>query len=348
MSLQKILLMRRDNIGDLVCTTPLLRALRARFPGARIAAYVNSYNLPVLQGNPDVSAVYAYTKAKHRPSGSSALPLYWRRVRQLFALRGERFDDVIIAEPGYAARLVCLARWLAPQRIIGFARDDGYARGLDVALPRHSERALHESEDVFRLLQPYGIVGIPPALRVVARPSGAKHNTPAPQGTIIGLHISARKLSQRWPAENFIKLASHLCRDAGVSIKLFWSPGGAANALHPGDDDKAGVILAGLRNVAVEGVPTADLRTLVDGLGECDYVICSDGGAMHIAAGLGKPLVCLFGKSDSKRWYPWGVAYELLQKASGEVGDISVEEVCSAFQLLLQRVTIASSRLQNG
>ena len=296
----KILLIRRDNIGDLVCTTPLFRALRERFPGAHIAAYVNSYNLPVLEGNRDLSAVYAYTKAKHRPPGSSALKVYWQRVRQLFALRRERFDDVIIAEPAYAPRLVRLARWLAPQRIIGFARDDGYARGLDMAIARHSARELHETEDVFRLLQPYGIGGIPPALHVVAHASVANHNTPTSQGPIIGLHISARKPSQRWPAGNFIELASHLCREPGVSIKLFWSPGGAANALHPGDDDKAGVILSGLRSVAVEGVPTPDLRTLVDGLAQCEYVICSDGGAMHIAAGLGKPLVCLFGKSDSR------------------------------------------------
>ena len=229
----KILLIRRDNIGDLVCTTPLFRALRERFPGAHLAAYVNCYNLPVLEGNPDLSAVYAYTKAKHRPPGSSALPLYWQRVRQLFALRRERFDDVIVAEPAYAPRLVRLARWLAPQRIIGFARDDGYARGLDVAIARHSARELHETEDVFRLLQPYGIGGVPPALHVVASPSVANRNSATSQGPIIGLHISARKPSQRWPAENFIQLASHLCREADVSIQLFWSPGDAANDRSP-------------------------------------------------------------------------------------------------------------------
>ena len=32
----RILVIRRDNIGDLVCTTPLLRALRAQLPAARI------------------------------------------------------------------------------------------------------------------------------------------------------------------------------------------------------------------------------------------------------------------------------------------------------------------------
>ena len=68
----KILVIRRDNIGDLVCTTPLFAALRARYPQAHIAALVNSYNAAVLEGNRDVDAVYAYTKLKHRAPGDSA------------------------------------------------------------------------------------------------------------------------------------------------------------------------------------------------------------------------------------------------------------------------------------
>ncbi len=51
---RRILVIRRDNIGDLLCTTPLLSALRRRFPEAWIGALVNSYTAPVLAGNPDV------------------------------------------------------------------------------------------------------------------------------------------------------------------------------------------------------------------------------------------------------------------------------------------------------
>ena len=57
---QKILVIRRDNIGDLVCTTPLFQALRKRFPDAYLCALVNSYNLAVLENNPDVDRVYAF------------------------------------------------------------------------------------------------------------------------------------------------------------------------------------------------------------------------------------------------------------------------------------------------
>lgn len=40
----KILIIRRDNIGDLICTTPLFEAIRQHYPDAYLAALVNSYN----------------------------------------------------------------------------------------------------------------------------------------------------------------------------------------------------------------------------------------------------------------------------------------------------------------
>jgi heptosyltransferase-3 len=55
---------------------------------------------------------------------------------------------------------------------------------------------------------------------------------------------------------------------------------------------------------------------------------------MHVGAGLGVPIVCLFGNSDAARWRPWGVPYRLLQKPSADVADIGVSEVVAAFNAL--------------
>ena len=53
----KILVVRRDNIGDLVLTTPVFTALRRRYHEARIEELVNSYNAPAIEGHPDLDAV---------------------------------------------------------------------------------------------------------------------------------------------------------------------------------------------------------------------------------------------------------------------------------------------------
>ncbi len=57
----RILVIRRDNIGDLVCTAPL-PYLEAGSLAMRLAAYVNSYNALVLADHPNVNVIDAYEK----------------------------------------------------------------------------------------------------------------------------------------------------------------------------------------------------------------------------------------------------------------------------------------------
>ena len=82
---------------------------------------------------------------------------------------------------------------------------------------------------------------------------------------------------------------------------------------------------------------TPTLSALMSALLTCDAMICSDGGAMHIAAGLGKPVLCLFGDSPPERWRPWAVPHRVLQATSRDVADIEVAQVLQALRSLLTR-----------
>jgi len=332
-STPKILVIRRDNIGDLVCTTPLIGALRQRFADGWLGALVNSYNAPVLDGNPDLDSVFAYTKAKHRERNSLA-GILWQRLLMMHGLRKMQLDDVIIATTSSQPRVIKLAQWLKPKRIIGF----GDAKGLDVALPLDNAGS-HEVEDVFRVASIYGINGPPPPCRVFA-PTAVP---PGPTFTV-GVHISARKPSQRWPAERFAETIKAIAAREPVRFMLLWSPGAEDNPLHPGDDAKAQEVLTEVgSDAAVTPRPTGTLHDLVAALAECNALICADGGAMHLGAGLGLPVVCLFGNSGAARWHPWKVPYRLLQKPSLEVKDIAVEEAVTAFSALLADIRAPSA-----
>ena len=343
----KILVIRRDNIGDLVCTTPLFTALRAHFPDARICALVNSYNVEALAGNPDLNAVYVYTKVKHLPAGKSVLGAYLDRVRLLVRLRREQFDYAIIPGAGFMPRALGLARLIRPRHIIGFTEMGKLgARHIDMGVPHAEQAALHETEDIFRLLGLLGISGPPPKLCVVADATESTRARLALEkisaATLsIGVHISARKISQRWPSAAFVRLIRTLHEHYGARFMLFWSPGSEDNPMHPGDDNKAAEIMRGLIDIPALAFPTHTLTELIGGLAACDYVICSDGGAMHLAAALGKPVVCFFGKSDAARWHPWGVPHVVLQPPSREVSDITPDAALSAFgELLASKMSV--------
>ncbi|MQY52567.1 glycosyltransferase family 9 protein [Rhodocyclus gracilis] len=345
-SLQKILVIRRDNIGDLICTTPLIRGLREKFPSARIDALVNSYNRPVLEENPDINEVYSYTKAKHRERGESVIGVHLRRIKMLLQLRRRRYDLVILANGGYLPRPLGLARWVAPKHVAGFVPPPPEAHSdiIDLSTPIDETVPRHEVENIYRLLAPLGIDGPPPGLRLqpsdsarlaaIRKMADAGWDINAHQPTV-AVHISARKIPQRWPAERFSELMRNLHRQIGCRFLLFWSPGDENNPLHPGDDQKAATIVDATRDLPVIPYPTHRLDDLVGGLSVCTAMICSDGGAMHVGAGLGLPMVCFFGNSDAAKWHPWGVPHRVLQKPSRDVSDITVEEAATAFSALM-------------
>lgn len=343
MSFDKILVIRRDNIGDLILTTPLFEALRRRYPDAYIAALVNSYNAPAIDGNPSLDAIFSYTKGKHA-AGESVWLAYWRRVKLLWQLRQMRFDCVLLPNGGPAQRALKLARWLKPKHIVGFVNEAVALPGIDLPVVHGDGGRLHETEDVFRLLGPLDISGPIPALTVVPdvkQLGNMRSRLPASmlsgKGPMVALHISARKEKQRWPVERFAELARRLHVQYAARFLLFWSPGDENNPFHPGDDGKAARLLAELSDLPVTPMPTEHLSELIAGLALADCAVLSDGGGMHVAAGLGKPVVCFFGNSAAERWHPWGVPYELLQAVSRDVADISVDDAVNAFGRLMLR-----------
>ena len=327
MDTSKLLVIRRDNIGDLVCTTTLLRALRRQLPHARIECLVTRYSRAVLSNHPDIDALHAYTKAKHRSDNESLAGIYWRRFRMMADLRGQRFDWVLLPG-GTGASALRFARWIAGKRLLASDAQDTAA-------------GPHEVQQCCHLLTRMGLEYETPATRIFPNDADAAFirsrvaaAIPFAPRRLVGLHISARKPSQRWPAESFAELARSLAAE-NTAFLLLWAPGSADNAQHPGDDDKAARLLELAAKLPMVAIPTRRLEDLIAALSVCDAVICGDGGAMHLAAGLGKPIVCLFGQSTAARWHPWGPAYELLQMPSMEVKDISIDAVARACAALL-------------
>jgi len=339
--IRSILVVRRDNIGDLVCTTPLLSALRRRFPVAWLGAWVNSYNAPVLEGNPDLDEVCAYTKLKHLDERQSALRTLGARLAQLWSLRQRRLDCVVLATTEFRPRELRLARSLAPHSIAGFRDGGAAASRLDLWVPAAAVAGRHEVERVYALASLFGIEGAIPPLRVTPEPAQVEKARAAfgvPSAPRVAVHVSARRPAQRWPAERFAALIERLHAAHGTATMLLWAPGAADHPRHPGDDEKAQDIVRRVGGRApLMAYPTRRLTELIGALAACDLVVCPDGGAMHLAAALGKPIVALFGDSPPERWHPWGVPYELVVPPTRDLGDLGVDQVAGAFARLAQR-----------
>lgn len=334
----KILIIKRDNIGDLLCTTPLISAIRSKFPSAYIAALVNSYNRPAIEENPDIDEIFSFTKAKHKAKNESTFSIHLKRLRMLLNLRAKRFDHIFICnlKPDKA---LSLAAFLGGKNVVAYQTDSFWSFLIKSPISSTYTQGKHEVENLFNLSAALGIPSAPiPKMVLAPNQSLRKKITtsiPAKNNIKkIAIHISARKEKQRWSEASFALLIKKIHKAFGYQFLLFWSPGDENNPFHPGDDQKADRLLSMVSEIPIFPVVTNELSELIAGLSLCDLMVCSDGGGMHIGAALGLPILCFFGNSDPCTWHPWGVPHQLLQSESMDVKDISAEEAWCCFQKL--------------
>jgi len=329
---RKIILVRRDNIGDLVCTTPALAALRRAFPRAELALLANSYNAVILAGHPDLDRLYTVRKPKHQPERAKAAVLL--ENLQVFRLIRRQGYEVAIGCGAYSPTLAHHTFFTGARLRLGYVRHKGLFPWYTHPLPEPSDPC-HEVERVFRLLSPLGVQGEPGPLQlfpdpgelarfrafVAAQPGGADR-------PLAAVAISARTANKCWPISHFLELIRALLADGRLRVLLLWAPGSAHNPMFPGDDDAA----AKIRAQAGEGLlayPTPRLPALVAALFGADLVVTLDTGSLHVAAAAGKPVVALMPPENVAGWHPWRCPHRVLTHPAG-VAAIPVGAVLEA------------------
>ncbi|MBI5236459.1 MAG: glycosyltransferase family 9 protein [Deltaproteobacteria bacterium] len=341
MNVKSVLFIRRDNIGDLVCTTPAIRAVRIKYPRCRIALLVNSYNAGVVRNNPDVNDVYVYEKFKHQ-SGGSRFTVWLDNLRLIGKIRRASFDVSIACGYAPSSRLARFALLTGARMRIGpvFAGNIGkaivYTHPIDAP---QGDKPIHEVQAMMRLLAPLGIkegLELPLLVKpdeIEVQKARAYLKTRIDESDrLIAIHISSRRPQNRWPVERFKALADVIQGRPGHRVLLLWSPGEKDNPLHPGDDEAAAALAGAMKKEPI-AYRTRSVEQLIAVLSMASMVVCCDGGAMHIAAGLGKPVLTIWGSTDKRRWSPWGVPSAVVQNGR-EAASVGVDEVIRAFDEL--------------
>ena len=332
--MKSVLIIRRDNIGDMICTTPLFFGLRSAFPFLELTVLTNSYAGSILKFVPEVDRIISYDKYKHR--NVSLIAIFAQKIFLLSSILLRKFDYVIYTEQ----RSWFLALITRGRRILTY---DFNNRGDLSWLLRSRVHFIKtkplsgysESERVWEFAKFIGLTQdkMPEPRLTFQR---AQSNFSSTRRSI-GIHIGARKSSQRWAPSNFAMLINKLGEIRDSRIQIFYTPGDFSNPEHPGDEGRLSTLKT-LTHSEVSIRATTDIEALVNQIAMCDYFVCADGGAMHIASALNIPLVALFGRSDANRWRPGRSQYVLLQHPSLEVRDISVDTVYFAVLWLMKSV----------
>ncbi len=336
----KILLVKRDKIGDLLLTTPLLAHLARALPQAEMHVLANDYNAWVVAQNPRVAKVWVYRRTRH--AGSVRLTAAAEQVRQFFALRAERFDVAIAAGGQESPRAI--RRALAARAIRTIAYADAprrYGRRFTDPLPPPASG--HEAERILGLGVPLGVTPpreaplpeFEPPQRWLDDARGWLASAGISPGGYVIVGLSARDAPKVPSAAQVLRWAARLDRAWGCATLLQFTPGDADNALYPGSDALARTILADA---------PAYLRAMPDGLpaaigliGLARASVLPDSGLMHFAAASPGGVVGLFADtgwlSSPARWGPRGPRAVALE-APRAIADLDDAQVFAALESL--------------
>ncbi len=312
-----ILLVRLRLIGDVVFTTPAIRALRRHYPDARITYIVEEDAAAVVRHNPHLDEVIVVKSPRARGRLLSDLALIRR-------LRRERYDLAIDFHGGPRSSLMT---WLsgAPRRIGYEVPGRSWMYTTKVPRPRVL-RPRHSVVSQWDVLLPLGIAPPDPesdATEMAADPAAgaavSRRLAAAdvrPDNPIVVVHVSAGNPFRRWPAASFVELVCRLAAiDAKRRIILTSGPSDAAAAALIARDARARLEPARRAAVVECGeFNLAELRALAD---RAAVYIGGDSGPMHIAGTTGVPVVGLYGPTLAVRSQPFRSA--ALVHAAAEV-----------------------------
>ncbi len=336
----KILVIKRDKLGDLLLATPMLAHLKARLPHAQVHLLASDYNAWVVEGNTDIDRRWIYRRVRNgrRVSLTAAFGL----LAQNFALRRARFDWVIVANGEDSPRATARGLAVRGSRCVAYCEDPSRAPRLSD--PLAVRRGMHEMDRLLAMLAPLGVAAprapilpryvLPQPAAAFARAWLAQRGIPA--GGYVVLGLGARRPKKQPSTAQILRWSAHFKTAWGLDTVFMWTPGASANLLYPGDDEVAQPVLdAGVPHIHPFRGPIREALGLV---WSARTSLFPDSGLMHFAAASPGGVLGFFAETDVSpspvQWAPRGRKADYLE-AGRSVVELADTRVLERLERLL-------------
>lgn len=341
---RRILIIRTDRIGDVLLSTPVIKAMRDAFPNSHIAMMVRPYAEEIVDGNPYLDEVILFDKdRKHK--GWFAMLKFANEVRR------KRFDLALILHPTNRSNLIPFLAGI-PERV-------GYNKKLGILLTKKIKDLKHigEKHEIDYNLDVLRAVGIEAKDRMLYMPVKEEHekvidrffvlNDLNENEGVVAFHPGASCPSKRWSAFRFGRVADELVERYKFRVVII---GG------PSDVETVKQMHMAMLHAPIILSEKHSLGEVAALLKRCKIFISNDSGPVHIAVAVGTPVIAIFGRADPgllpKRWAPTGSNDIVIHKDVGcreclahncEINfkcleAITVDDVLNAAETLLKKI----------
>lgn len=294
--MERILLIRFGSLGDVVLTTPAIRALRNTFPDSYIAMLVGDRYADIVSADPRLDDVIPFCREKKSPG---------EMQRVLSLLKEKEFNISIDLQRKFRSSLMA---YLSGAMVrIGYHQPKGLL--CSVKMPDKGNK--HAVDRNLELLKPLGITEADRHLKMILSDEDRKYaddyfeaNGLSGKTMVIGLFPGAAWRPRCWPAERFAAIGDLASENYNAGIIIF---GG------PGEEDIVDNVAQKMRNLAIlmkDGVRIRQLGAMIQ---KCHLFISNDTGPMHISVAVDTPTIGLFGPGNYIKFQPIGQKHTIVR-----------------------------------
>jgi len=287
----KILIIKMTAIGDVVLSTAAFKAVRQKFPNARIYCLTSPQASPIVESCPHINEVIVIDP------GAKDFKALMTKAREL---RRYHFDKVVDLQNNRLSHL--LSFLTMPKESYGY--DNGKFSFLLSKKIKNNVRNIPPVEHQFRILKMLGI-DYGPGIKLELFPSSKddvyvqelldSEWLSEPQ-VFVGLNISA---SGQWPSKNWpLEHMARLCDILGhKNIRV---------VLTGENKDKliGRKLISKARAKPASFIGKTTIMQLAALIKRCQVYISPDSAPLHVAAGMQVPIIAFFGPTDARRHMP--------------------------------------------
>lgn len=330
-----ILIVRTDRIGDVVVTTPAIKALRLAYPRSRISILISPKTYDVVNGNPYIDDILVDDRqGKHK--------YVFGFLRLLMSLRRKKFDLAVIFHTKRRYNVLCFLAGIRHR--LGYKNNKWGFLLTDPLIDTRAKGQKHEAQyclDVLKAIDVAPLIGfdifVPSQKQAESwvlpwmRKNGIRPNE------MIVIHPGSSDQAKCWPRADFARLIDQLTLRYTFKIVLIGSP-----QTIPTCEE-----ILRLTNRPSECLNVAGETTLAQTaslLRRAFVLISNDSGPVHIASGVGIWVISLFLRNDpgvnAARWRPLGPkSFVLPQDASqaNKPGAILTDHVLELMERIITR-----------
>jgi len=277
----RILVITLSNVGDIILTTPVIKALTKAFPASRIDMMVGPQGKEIFERDPAIFKLIIYDK--HMPiSDKRRLQLKLKKLKYDLVVDIRNTVFPILIGPKYRTPTI---------------------RKYPSSLTHRKKRHMY-------LLKTLGIDGMDEESYIYVPKEDEEYidsllkieNIAAP---IVVINAGAKSHLKRWTREGFAEVSDRLISECGASVIFVGKKE---------DQDMVNDIIAKTKQGTHNFTDKTNVRQLAGLLKRAKLVITNDSAPLHLSCAVGAKVLAIFGPTDPRKYGPTGEYDEVIVK----------------------------------